>query len=97
MGRKRFHALYGAPIIHLALCLTMYSGIIVPRLQFLGILGTVVTLIDLPFVTFGTIALSFHYPLLAIICQVVGGTLWWYLLSWAFFTLNSKRASQRHA
>lgn len=91
MDRQHFHALYGAPLIHLALCLTVYSGFIVPRLQFLGILGTIVTLIDLPFVTFGTIALSFHYPLLAIILQVVGGTLWWYFLSWLLFRFRNRK------
>jgi hypothetical protein len=70
----------------------MMTGYVVPRLQFLGILGTIVTLIDLPFVTVGTLML-WRYPLLAYIWIVVAGTLWWYFLSWLFFRLKSRSAS----
>jgi hypothetical protein len=93
MDRKRFHALYAAPLIHLTLYVAMWGSALTPRLQFLGLLGSVLTIIDLPFVTFGAVALSFHYPLLANIMEAVGGTLWWYFLSWMFFKLNSKRVS----
>jgi len=73
----------------------MYSGVVVPRLQFLGILGTIVTLIDLPIVSPITIILSLHYPLLALIWMFVAGSLWWYFLSWLFFRLKSKPVSQK--
>lgn len=67
----------------------MMTGYVVPHLQFLGILGTIVTLIDLPFVTVGTFML-WRYPLLANIWIVVAGTLWWYFLSWLFFRAKSR-------
>lgn len=90
--RQRFHALYGAPLIHLALIAAMWIGVLVPPLGLLAALsGSALTLIDLPFVTFGTIVLSFHYEVLAIIWQIVAGSLWWYFLSWLIFKYRTRK------
>jgi hypothetical protein len=90
--RQRFHALYGAPLIHLALIAAMWIGVLVPPLRLLAALsGSALTLIDLPFVTFGTMALSFHYEVLAIIWQIVAGSLWWYFLSWLVFRFRNRK------
>jgi hypothetical protein len=91
MDRKRFHTLYAAPLIHLTLYVAMWGSALTPRLGFLGLLGSVLMLIDLPFVSFGALALSFHYPLLANIVEAVGGTLWWYFLSWLLFRFTNRK------
>jgi hypothetical protein len=55
-------------------------GYIVPGLQFLGILWSVVTIADFP-VSLVTVGLAFsNHGVLAGIWSIVAGTLWWYLL-----------------
>jgi hypothetical protein len=55
-------------------------GYLVPGLDFLGILYSVLTLADIP-VSFVTIALAFSsHAVLAGIWALVAGTLWWFLL-----------------
>jgi hypothetical protein len=92
--RQRFHALYGAPLIHLALIAALWIGALVPPLRMLtAYSASALTLIDLPFVTFGTMALTyyFHYEVLAIIWQIVAGSLWWYFLSWLLFRFRNRK------
>ena len=38
-NRQRFHALYGAPIIHLILVAAMWAGVYVPSLRMLALFG----------------------------------------------------------
>ena len=68
------------PLIHLAICLVAMLGYIVPSLQFLGILWSIVTIADIP-VSIVTVVLAFgRHSVLAPVWAVVAGTLWWYLL-----------------
>jgi uncharacterized protein (DUF983 family) len=55
-------------------------GYIVPTLQFLGILWSVVTIADFP-VSFVMLVLAFSsHGMLAWVWALVAGTMWWYLL-----------------
>jgi hypothetical protein len=94
MDRKRFHALYGAPLIHLALCLATMIGAFVHQLYLLSLCGTILMFVDMPFVTAGSAMLAWHYPLLGAIWMVVAGTIWWYLLSLLFAYMFKKRAAR---
>jgi hypothetical protein len=55
-------------------------GYVVPQLQLLGILWSVVTLADVP-VSVVTGMLVWRHSLLAGVWATLVGTLWWYLLS----------------
>jgi hypothetical protein len=58
-------------------------GYVVPSLQFLGILGSVLTVADFPLsIVTMMLAYSQHSEFAAAAFQVVVGTLWWYFLSW---------------
>jgi hypothetical protein len=70
---------YVLPSLHLFACLTSYIGLLIPSLQFLGILFSFVLLADLP-VSFLAYGLAWKYPALAVTWVFVAGTLWWYLL-----------------
>jgi|SRR5580692_411860 hypothetical protein len=70
---------YVLPSLHLLACLTSYVGLLIPSLQFLGILFTFVLLADLP-VSLLAYGLGWKYPVLAGLWIFVVGTLWWYLL-----------------
>jgi len=72
--------LYLLPSLHLCACLTSYVGLLVPRLQHLGILFTFVLLADLP-ISLPAYFLGWKYSTLAAIWIFVAGTFWWYLLS----------------
>lgn len=77
----RLHWFYWPPLIHLAICLIALLGYVVPSLQFLGILWSLVTIADLP-VSMVTMGLGFsQHGVLAGVWATVVGTLWWYLLS----------------
>jgi hypothetical protein len=65
--------------VHLLACLTSYVGLVIPSLQFLGILFTFILLADLP-ISLLAYGLGWKYPALAGIWIFVAGTLWWYLL-----------------
>lgn len=67
------------PSLHLLACLISYVGLLVPSLQFLGILFAYVLLVDLP-VSLLAYALGWKYPALAVTWVFMAGTLWWYLL-----------------
>ena len=75
----RFRWAYVPPGVHLLICLVALSGYIIPKLQFLGILWTVITVVDLP-LSIVTIALAWKYSLLAGTWAVIAGTWWWYFL-----------------
>src|ERR1700751_5460813 len=70
---------YVFPSIHLLACLTSYVGLLIPSLQFLGILFSFILLADLP-ISILTYALAWKYSALGVIWIFVAGTLWWYLL-----------------
>jgi hypothetical protein len=86
---KRLPQVYWLPLLHVALCITAMLGFVVPQLQFLGILMTVVNIADLP-ISFVAFALFFHHETLAWLWMVVVGTVWWYLLSLATQFLHSR-------
>jgi hypothetical protein len=78
--QNAFRWIYVPPLVHLSVCLIAMLGYIVPSLQFLGILWSLVTIADIP-VSMVTIALAFsEHGALAGIWATVAGTLWWYLL-----------------
>ena len=70
---------YVLPPLHLLACSISYVGLLIPSLQFLGIMFTFVLLADLP-VSLLAFALGWKYPALAVTWIFVAGTLWWYLL-----------------
>jgi len=67
------------PSIHLLACSICYVGLLIPSLQFVGILFTFVLLVDLP-VSLFAYGLGWKHPALAVTWVFVVGTLWWYLL-----------------
>ena len=79
---RRSRWVYLLPTIHLFACLVSYIGLVIPSLQYVGILFTFILLADLP-VSALTYALGWKYGALAVIWIFVAGTLWWYLLSLA--------------
>ncbi|MGA7559393.1 MAG: hypothetical protein WBW01_17760 [Terriglobales bacterium] len=80
VARNQFRWFYWPPLIHLAICLVATLGYIVPGLQFLGILWSIVTIADLP-VSLVTMILTFGpHSGLAPVWAIVAGTLWWYLV-----------------
>ncbi len=86
---KRFRWVYLLPLIHLCACLTSMVGLIVPRLQYLGIAWSFIMLADLP-ISLVAYALGWKYSALADLWIIVAGTLWWYLLSRAAYSMLSK-------
>lgn len=77
---RGFRWIYWPPLVHLAICLIALLGYVVPALQFLGILWSLLTIVDIP-VSLVTAALAFsHHGVLAGLWATVVGTLWWYFL-----------------
>jgi hypothetical protein len=70
---------YVLPSIHLLTCSISYVGLLIPSLQFLGIVFTFVLLVDLP-VSLPAYGLAWKYPVLAGTWVFVVGTLWRYLI-----------------
>ena len=70
---------YVLPSLHLLACLISYIGLLIPGLQFVGILFTWVLLADLP-ISLVTYLVGMVYPALGVIWILVAGTAWWYLL-----------------
>ncbi len=65
-------------------------GYVIPGLDFLGILFSLLTIADMP-VSFVTVALAFsNHGALAGVWVIVAGTLWWYLLCLAAEFLSRK-------
>lgn len=77
---RKIRWVHWVPMIHLVVCVIALFGYLAPALQFLGILMSVVTIVDMP-ISLVTIALAFsHHEVFAGIWVTVVGTLWWYLL-----------------
>jgi hypothetical protein len=70
---------YVLPSLHFLACSISYVGLLIPSLQFLGILFTYVLLADLP-ISLPAYFLAWKYPVLAVTWVFVAGTLWWYLI-----------------
>jgi hypothetical protein len=86
----RLQWFYWPPLIHLAICLIALLGYIVPSLQFLGILWSLLAIADIP-VSIVTMGLAFsQHGVLAGVWVTVVGTLWWYLLCRAAAFLAGK-------
>jgi hypothetical protein len=77
---RRIKWRYVLPSIHLFACVTSYVGLLVPGLQFLGILFTFVLMADLP-ISLPAYFLAWKCPAFAATWIFVAGTLWWYLLA----------------
>jgi hypothetical protein len=56
-----------------------YVGLLVPKLQYFGILFTVVLLADLP-ISLPVYFMAWKYPALSVIWIFAAGTFWWYLI-----------------
>jgi hypothetical protein len=68
------------PLIHLVFCFAALSGYIVPQLQWLGILFSVLVIADFPISgVYIAIAVGKYGPL-AVAWLCVAGTFWWYFL-----------------
>jgi hypothetical protein len=67
------------PILHLCACLISFVGLVLPRLQHVGILFTFILLADLP-ISLPAYFLGWEYSTLAVVWVFVAGTLWWYVL-----------------
>jgi hypothetical protein len=68
------------PLVHLLVCFTALSGYIVPQLQWLGILFSVLVIADFPISgVYIAIAVG-KYGAFAVAWLFVAGTLWWYFL-----------------
>ncbi len=68
------------PLVHLLVCFSALSAYILPALQSLGILFTVLVVADFPiFGVYIAMAVGNHGAA-AIVWLVVAGTLWWYFL-----------------
>src|SRR5271154_348743 len=76
---RRLRWRYVLPSLHLLACSISYVGLLIPSLQFFGILFTFVLLVDLP-VSLPAYGLAWKYPALAVTWVFMAGTLWWYLL-----------------
>ncbi len=72
--------IYVLPILHLCACLISMVGYLIPSLQYLGIVWTGIMVADFP-ISLVAVALAWKYSALATAWILVGGTLWWYLLS----------------
>ncbi len=97
IATDRFRWIYWPPLVHLAICLLAMLGYIVPGLQFLGILWSIVMIIDFP-VSIVTVVLSFsQHGVLAGAWAIVAGTLWWYMLCRTAEFLASKIRGERPA
>lgn len=80
MQSRKFRWVHIVPLVHLLVCVAIFSGYVVLALQPLGILASVLLLVDLPIsLVYGALAFGGHEALAAA-CLVLGGTAWWYLL-----------------
>jgi hypothetical protein len=70
---------YVLPSLHLLACAISYIGLLIPGLQFVGILFSFVLMADLP-ISIVTYMAAWKYPSLSLIWILVAGTAWWYLL-----------------
>ncbi|SRR6266852_2284202 len=78
--KRRSRWLYLLPTLHLCACLASYIGLVIPSLQYIGILFTFILVADLP-ISAPVYFLAWKYGVLAVVWIFVAGTFWWYLLS----------------
>jgi hypothetical protein len=78
LGRLRW--VHFLPILHLCACFASFIGLVVPSLQYWGIVFTFILVLDLP-ISLVAYGLGWKHGAVAIIWIAVVGTLWWYLLS----------------
>jgi|ERR1700728_2484231 hypothetical protein len=70
------------PLFHFLLCVAAFSGYVISVLQPLGILVSILVIVDIPIsFLYVRLAISGRHDALALGCLVVGGTVWWYGLS----------------
>ncbi len=93
---KRSWFLYVLPVTHLSACLISWIGLIVPKLQFLGIVWTFVMVFDLP-VSVPAYVLGWKHSALAVVWVFLGGTVWWYFLSCGAERVINKLTTGRRA
>jgi hypothetical protein len=86
---------YVPPSVHLCACLIGYIGLLIPSLQYFGILFTFVLIADLP-ISIPAYIFGWRYSALAALWVFVAGTLWWYWLSRAANALFSRYARRNH-
>ena len=89
VSERRFDLVYVAPMVHLAICLIATSGYVVSQLQFLGILWSILTIVDFP-ISAVTVPLAYYNGFLAFLWTIVVGTAWWYFLSKGIALLSKK-------
>jgi hypothetical protein len=77
---RRSRWVYLLPTVHVFVCMVSFIGLVIPSLQYVGILFSFILIADLP-VSILSYALAWKYGALAVIWIFVAGTLWWYLLS----------------
>ena len=82
---------YVPPSVHLCACLISYLGLLIPSLQYFGILFTFVLIADLP-ISIPAYLFGWRYSALAAAWVFIAGTLWWYGLSRAANALFSRYA-----
>jgi hypothetical protein len=78
--RRRSRWVYFLPTVHLFACMVSFIGLVIPTIQYVGILFSLILIADLP-VSIVSYALAWKYGALGTIWIFVAGTLWWYLLS----------------
>jgi len=79
ISERHLSQVYWLPLVHFLLCVTAMLGLVMPQLQFLGILVVFLNIADFP-ISIVAFILSLHHDALAWSWMLVGGTLWWYLL-----------------
>ena len=76
---RRYRWVHFIPIFHLFICLIAMSGYVIPALQPLGILFTLLNIADFPISLVGGM-LGWQHGTLGAIWLLCAGTLWWYIL-----------------
>lgn len=86
---------YVLPTLHLLACTISDVGLVVPQLQFLGIVWSFIMLADLP-ISLLAYALAFRSTPVAALWIFVLGTLWWYFLSCVIEHFKGEPESDSH-
>lgn len=79
MHSRRLRWVQIIPSAHVVLFLAAFSGYAISALQPLGILGSILFIVDFPIsLVYAALAMSGQHDALAVGCLVLGGTAWWY-------------------
>lgn len=96
--RKIVRLAYILPALHIGACLVSYTGLIFPKLQYLGFIFTFVLIADLP-ISLVTYFAVWEFALFAGTWIVVVGTLRWYLIGltadWISERIKEPQGNQR--